>query len=70
MYRGEDLASDATTKDGHPLFSAKKRGKRMEVSVMSLEFAEKVLRVAAAKKLMELRLCLEGVYKWHFTVQV
>ena len=58
--RGEDLASEATSKDGHPLLSAKRRGKKFELSVLSMEYADRLLKSAAAKKLMELRLCLEG----------
>ena len=50
--------SEATSpKDNHPLLELSGN----KLSVLSLEQAENVLRVAGDKKMVELRACLEGL---------
>lgn len=61
--RGEDVVSTATSaKDGsQPMLALKKVGPNTyAVSVMSIEYAETVLRLAGDKKLLEVRSCLEA----------
>ena len=62
--RGEDVVSTATAqKDGSPMLSLKKVGANSySASVMSIEYAETIFRLAGDKKLLEVRSCLEGIF--------
>ncbi|XP_046364085.1 outer dynein arm-docking complex subunit 2-like [Haliotis rufescens] len=61
VEKGDDLESDAKGKDGQPLFQLKKLSKdKYEVSILTLEQVENILRSAGDKKMVELRGCLEA----------
>ncbi|KAJ8320963.1 hypothetical protein KUTeg_002550 [Tegillarca granosa] len=61
LERGEEIYADTNSKDGEPLFCLKREGaSSYECSIMTMEWAETVLRVAGEKKMSELRACLEA----------
>ncbi len=58
---GDELVSDNTAKDGTPMFTLRKTaGGKHEISAMSFEHLENVLRSAGDRKVSETRACLEG----------
>ncbi|KAL3855757.1 hypothetical protein ACJMK2_014960 [Sinanodonta woodiana] len=60
--KGEEVVSEAQNDKGdHPLLVLKKSGSQdYMISILSLEYAEAVLRLASDKKLSEVRSCLEA----------
>ena len=59
---GEDLISDASAGKDQPLFCLKKHDQMTyDVGIMTMHYAEEVLRAAGDKKMHEVRACLEGL---------
>lgn len=58
---GEDLISDASAGKDQPLFCLKKHDQMTyDVGIMTMHYAEEVLRAAGDKKMHEVRACLEA----------
>ena len=54
------MVSSAEGKDGQPLCTLAKKGSGYELSVLTMEYCEVILKAASDNKIAECRACLEG----------